>query len=188
MKHSVFKSFLLISTTCALIGLTACLRAEDPEPQDPKGLTNPYCNDPRAANYNRGFPGIPDSSTCVYPIDYFVGEWQLEDSIFYKDNTPPDFQIRTLHFESTEDTSLTHLKLLGLCTSSQALLLTADKYQNAEIDSTGRYLAGQIFCDQSDTVTGSFRYDFLRKDTILMELEVKGPTAKNHKGIIYKKP
>src|SRR5690606_20742049 len=113
---------LLIVTAITVVSVVACLKPDDlPKAEPPSELANHYCNDPRAENYNRGFPGIPDSSVCVYPVDVFSGQWTMTDSIFRPDSTFDAVTVQTISFSSTEDTLLSHLKITGLCANGFAL-------------------------------------------------------------------
>lgn len=179
-----FKTGLLITVAVCGTLIASCLKTEDPEPANPPdGLTGHYCNDPNAINYNWGFPGIEDSTVCVYPVDSFLGQWTLTDSVFHPDSSFNYTDTQIILFASTEDSVRTHLKISGLCNNGNNLLATADKYGHAVIDSMNNQVAGQFFCSQADTVTGDFQFWFSGKDTMDVRLSVSGASAGYHKGM-----
>jgi len=187
MKTGSFKSGLLIVVAIVIVSAVSCLKSENlPKAKSPSELVNHYCNDPRAVNYNRGFPGIPDSSVCVYPVDAFTGQWTLTDSMFNADSTFNAVSVQTISFVATEDSLLSHLKVTGLCGNGAALLATADKYGQATLDSMDSHNAGQLLCSPADTATGKFYFSFSGRDTMLMQLQVIGAQAGFHKGIATK--
>lgn len=175
------KSFLLL-TGCGIMFIAACRKYKDPPPAGDPGLTNHYCNDPGAINYNRGFPGIPDSSVCIYPVDSFLGTWTITDSVYRSDLSLDTFEDRVLSFMSTEDTSLTHLAIQGWC-AGPSLLATASKYQRAELDSMSENVAGQLLCTSTDTISGYFHFGLATNDTLLFQLQVNSASGLHiHKG------
>ena len=73
--------FSVVVMLC-LSSFLACTKwADTQKPSDPR-LTQKYCNDPFAVNYNWGFPGLPDNSTCIFPSDLYVGTYLFHDSIY----------------------------------------------------------------------------------------------------------
>jgi hypothetical protein len=181
MRISI-QSFLLL-TACGLLYFSACKKYKDPPAATPDPrLTNHYCNDPRAVNYNRGFPGIPDNTTCIYPVDSFIGTWAILDSVFRVDQSYDTFENKTLTFAATEDTSLTHLAIGGWC-SAKILLATANKYQRADLDSMNATTGGQLLCSVADTISGYFFLKAGSADTLLFQLQVNsGSGIHLHKG------
>ena len=187
MKAASFKSVLLVVVAVSVVSVVSCLKPEDlPKAKSPSELENHYCNDPRAENYNRGFPGIPDSSVCVYPVDAFSGQWTLTDSVFKPDSTFDAVSVQTISFAATEDTLLSHLKITGLCSNGAALYATADKYGQATLDSMDSHNAGQFLCSAADTATGKFYFSFSGRGTMLLQLQVIGTQAGFHKGTATK--
>lgn len=183
MTNSLLKAGLLITTSIALLVVASCLKKEDlPKGEPPAGLINHYCNDPRGINYNWGFPGIPDSSVCIYPVDTFVGQWLLTDSVFNPDSSFNRVNTRTLTFTATEDTLLTHLKISGFCPNNQTLYATADKYGQATLDTLVDHAPGQLLCSPSDTATGKFYFPIDGGDTMLIQFDVIGINAGFHNG------
>lgn len=157
---SIGFSLLLLLLFCST---PACNKYTDPKGPDLSDkLTNPYCNDPRAVNYNHGFPGKPNDSVCIYPIDSFIGSWTWHDSVY---TTEFEF-LRTeqyeISFTALEDTLFSHIKMSGWC--AQEFYLTADKFQRAFVDTLLEGGIGQLGCTPTDTVSG-----FLNKNTGMAE-------------------
>lgn len=132
-----------------LAGMASCKKYEDtPGPTDPR-LSRPYCNDPRAVNYNWGFPGTPDNSKCFYPSDVFAGTYLYTDSVY--DGSSVLRLVNTYHitFTKVTDSSLT---LAGLCPTG-TLSFRANRTLRADADST--VPNGQLLCRPQDTVAGN---------------------------------
>jgi hypothetical protein len=173
--------------TCSLFILVACQKWKDPAAKTDPRLTNPYCNDPEAVNYNWGFPGKPDSTTCVYPADKYVGDYLYHDSVYLADNTltyakpTPD----TLHIYAL---SKTIIGVVGFCDDKSMLKFDVDRTLNTIMDTTGG-AKGQMFCTPGDTATGGISPD--ATDTThsryFINLSVQIDTLVNiHKGIARK--
>lgn len=168
--------------------IAACKKYKDPPPSSGDDrLTNKYCNDPRAINYNWGFPGIPDSASCIFPIDKFVGNWVFTDTVYLPDSTISSIDTKQLNFTSTEDTMRAHMAVTGLCSNNSSIKITADRFHTALTDTLIQYSNGaQTFCSNADTVMGSF----VRDDSIasikinLTEMDEVG--TKYHTGIAVK--
>ena len=180
------QTVLLGITGAAALWLMACEKYTDPVKPDVE-LTNHYCNDPIAANYNRGFPGIPDSSVCEYATEYFEGNWQWVDSIFDKDLIFQQRQVRNLAFTPASvatDTFRRHLTVSGICTNNNTLKITANKYALAMTDTLiqGVY-GGQLFCSNTDTVSGYFKRT---TDTITASMDIM-LTENKLTGVFYHK-
>ena len=168
---------LLLLAAGIMLGWSACKKYEDPPPtKGDNRLTNHYCNDPRAINYNWGFPGIADNSVCVYPVDSFIGTWKFMDSVFLEDQTFKSFAVKDLVFSATEDTLMTHLAVTGWC-NDKILYATADKYKRAFLDSLMEGISGQLLCTPTDTITGFFNQSNMGKDSMEIELTVTGNTG-----------
>lgn len=138
------QKYLLVILLFAL----SCKPYKDPDPiKDPR-LTNPYCNDPAAINYNWEFPGVPDNTTCIFPSDVFEGNYIWYDST-------QDENLNILAFDSTfvnvAKVDTTRLTLSGKCNYN--LSLTADRFLNIVIDSL--HGDGQQFCQTNDTIIGT---------------------------------
>lgn len=188
MKAGIIKlqTVLLGIAGASAIWLMACEKYTDPVKPGVE-LTNHYCNDPIAANYNRGFPGIPDSSVCEYATEYFEGTWEWVDSVFDKDMAFQQRQVRDLVFTPaslTTDTFRRHLTVSGFCDNSTILKVTASKYAIAMTDTliAGVY-GGQISCNSTDTVSGYFKRT---RDTLITSMDIL-LTENRPAGIFYHK-
>lgn len=133
----------------------ACKKYQDPPtlPLDPR-LTNHYCNDPRAVNYNWNFPGIADSTTCIFAVDSFKGTWIFYDTITQPSGDTVGTSVKQLLFTSTEDTVRTHLAVTGWCSGTTPFYLTANNYGRLDVDTFPGGAFGQFLCDQTDTLNG----------------------------------
>ena len=169
------KISIIISSTALLLlsGLVACKKYKDPDGKD-LGLTNKYCNDPLAANFNQGFPGTPDNSVCVYPADTFVGNWMLLDSVFLPDLTTfvavHNYNLVFAQQSLATDSFRNKLSVSGFCSNGNKLNLTANKYNLALTDSLiDQTLGQQFFCQNTDTVSGSFK---VVKDSLTTKMNI----------------
>jgi hypothetical protein len=133
----------------------ACKKYKEPPTAvlDPR-LTNHYCNDPRAVNYNWNFPGIADSTTCIYAVDSFVGSWTFYDTLFLPSGDTAGINIKHLTFISTEDTTRTRLAVTGWCNGNAPFYVTANNYGRIDVDTFPGGPFGQFLCDQTDTLNG----------------------------------
>ena len=131
-----------------LLLAASCKPYTDPDPLTDPRISNPYCNDPTAINYNWGFPGIPDNSTCIYSSDLFVGNYIWRDSTV---NSPGAVVAYDSVFATVTKIDSIHFNIAGRC--GYDLKLTADKFLNIVIDSIDGN--GQKFCKPSDTIVGS---------------------------------
>ena len=138
----------------------------------------PYCNDPRAVNYNWNFPGYSDSSVCIYPSEVFEGVYNFNDKIFAADGeTLIDSAVLSFEFLKQD---FEKLELVNFCTPNQTIRLTATRFSTASIDTLEPY--GQIFCRPQDSVTGIFTV--LNKDSVRLDLRVVSDSGINfHRGI-----
>ncbi len=154
-----FKIGIGLSLSILLLGI-ACTKYKDPEAIDlGDQLKGVYCNDPRAVNYNWGFPGKPDNSICIYPVDSFLGSWFFTDSIYLPDYTLQSVETRTLLFKATEDSVFRHLTIQGWC-NNFTIYVTANKYMMAYVDTLVEGSPGQFICTATDTLSG-----YLNKST-----------------------
>jgi len=170
--NTQFKYIIILLVAC-FFWFNACKKVKDPPPTTGDDrLTNPYCNDPHAVNYNWGFPGKPDNSICIYPVDTFIGTWQFLDSVFAVDSSFSNFQTKTLIFSASEDTTSTHLAIKGWC-NTETLFAVADKFKHATVDTLAGEFKGQIICNQSDSISGSFNLNTYKKDTMSIELTIQ---------------
>lgn len=143
-----------------IVALGACEKYKDPAPENIDLEGRVYCNDPVAANYNQGFPGKVDNSTCIYATDLFEGLWSYEDSVFLPDLTFVRAETYTLNFNAEDiatDTFRNSLVVSGFC-PGRSLTLTANRFGSAFTDTLIQYTeGGQYFCQNTDTVSGMFR-------------------------------
>lgn len=140
-----------------LMLLYACDKSKPFDTATDEQFASLYCNDPVAINYNQGFPGTVDNSTCIYPTDVFKGTYLLRDSILNG-----EFELDTiLEYKVTFHTlSLTQLRLSGFCINGDSVRLTADRYYKAAVDSTlllpdSTMMEGHVFCRGLDTIMGN---------------------------------
>ena len=161
---------------------SSCLKWHDPKPYTDPKLSNPYCNDPNAVNYNWGFPGRADDSICFYPADLFKGRFLFTDSIYSEVGlTDGNFLYAltdTLYFTAL---SQTKLAVTGFCGSKEdSFHLTALSF-NATIDTlAGDSLTtfqGQVpFCRILDTVNGTLFYSRIDSQ-IHISFQIKSDTG-----------
>ena len=159
---------ILILLTVGTTVFYSCAKWKDPAPINDPRLTNPYCNDPAAVNYNWGFPGKPDNSICFYPNSLFVGTYMYYDSV-YKDTLFLGADSFLVNIFAT-DTSHTRIFLQGFC--GRDMRLTALPGYQATVDTlvgdTTTTSAGQNnFCRLQDTLSGIISRDRLDSPTVL---------------------
>jgi hypothetical protein len=182
---------IIILFLALVMGLAfSCKKWEDPAPVDDPRLTNPYCNDPNAVNYNWGFPGKPDNTICFYPSDLFKGTYKFFDTVY---NSQTDLYLSadslTLFISKI---SSTQIGIEGLCNSNRMLVMTAGATYQATIDTTvGDSLTqhpGQFFCRTQDTVTGTFTRDKVDSTLIYVDMTVRSDTGSTlHRGRAIKR-
>ncbi len=131
-----------------LLFAAACKPYQDPDPITDPRINNPYCNVPSAINYNWGFPGIPDNSTCIYAADLFQGNYIWRDTI--RDGNGAAISFDSV-FATVTKIDSNRLNISGRC--GYDLKLTADRFLNIVIDSLDGN--GQKFCSPTDTIIGS---------------------------------
>jgi hypothetical protein len=186
-KHKLFFAYSLL-LIAALAGWVSCTKYKDKKGPAFTG-TNHYCNDPNAANYNWGFPGIPDSTVCIYPTDLFAGKYQFIDSVFLQSNGYFIFvDTFTLTFYKL---SLTKLGVTGFCSTADTFYLTAGADFVATVDTLeGDSITnqGQKFCVLGDTVNGTFTKDRIFDSLMYLSLQVISDTGAitNHIGTAKK--
>lgn len=181
------KLLIILLLAPALI-FYACKKYQDPpDATFPSELTDHYCNDPRAVNYNWNFPGIEDSLVCVFPVDSFQGSWTYYDTTYLPSGDTAGTAIRNLVFTSTEDSVKMHMTVAGWCSANATFNVTANKYNRSELDSLPGSYSGQFFCSQADTAVGAFYKDV--SDTtsfnkMVVDITVtSGETIQYHKGV-----
>jgi len=162
----VHKIILILLLTCLSL---SCNKWVDPKPVTDPRLTNPYCNDPTAVNYNWGFPGKPDNTVCFYPTDMFAGRFLFIDSIYSESGLNFGNFLYALT-DTLSVTTLSHTKMTiaGFCSTGSIMKLTALTF-TATVDTTvGDTLTttqGQLLCRTKDTVYGTIFYS--RTDSLL---------------------
>jgi hypothetical protein len=174
--------FILIIVSVAYIFLPSCAKWVDKKAVDPN-LTNPYCNDPYAVNYNWGFPGRPDDSICFYPEDLFKGKYSFIDSVLLPDNTFLFSRIDSFSIYGLGDTLI---GLVGFCPNlSDTLKLSAGRNYQAIVDTVVGY--GQFGCRQLDTLAGYLSKLSYDDTPMVVYFTVTSDTGSTiHKGTAYK--
>lgn len=171
-----------------LLTAEACNKWEDKAATPDDRINNPYCNDPEAVNYNWGFPGKPDNTTCFYPADLFAGNYKFKDSTY---GLTSQLYLRAdSGFINIEKISQRQLKVTGLCPGGQPITFTALAAYQANVDTTvgdtTTLNPGQLFCRTQDTVTGYFSRDKVDSSLIYIELVIRtdtGATVKRGRAI-----
>jgi hypothetical protein len=179
MSHIRIFLTIFLCIMC-IYAISSCTKP-DPAPQD-LGLTNPYCNVPTAVNYNWGFPGKPDNSTCIYPAQIFAGTYIFKDSILDNLGIYLPYDSSIISIVKIDDTTV---KINGQCTSSLQLSAKVNKNYRLILDSV--QYNGQVFCNNTDTINGyiqklnpfdsilTYNYNIINSSTIII-----------HKGTLIK--
>ena len=152
---------------------------KDPAPVDDPRLTNLYCNNPRAVNYNLGFPGKPDNSVCFFPSDLFIGTYLLKDSVYLSTSglflSADSFLINIIKLSDST------IGVTGFCKSGARLHMTAGPTYVATMDTTvGDTLSinrGQIMCRIQDTISGTISKDRVDSSLLHIALQVVSDTG-----------
>jgi len=176
MKYIFSIFFLSLLGACIFF---SCAKWKDPKPVNDPRLTNPYCNDPTAVNYNLGFPGKPDNTTCFYPSDLFAGSYLVHDSIYL---SPSGLFIAADSFIiNISKLSSTKIGIIGFCPSSKQLILTAGPTYVATVDTTVGDTAtlnqGQTLCRIQDTLNGTISKDMVDSTLLHITLQVVSDTG-----------
>ncbi len=171
-----------------LLALAACSKGDNTGADISGQLTNTYCNDPEAVNYNWNFPGKPDNSICFYPKDVFAGQYSFSDSIYNGDLELKRVVDITLNITAISNNKL---RITGFCSNADSLKLTADRFYKAYADSTilqdSTLLPGQVTCRQVDTIAGFFIKDKGDSTKLKINITVLSDTGLNyHLGTAYK--
>ncbi|MCW3123327.1 MAG: hypothetical protein JWQ38_2819 [Flavipsychrobacter sp.] len=170
MRHPIFISFLIISGICLF---ASCDKWKDPAPTDDPRLTNLYCNNPVAVNYNVGFPGKPDNSVCFFPSDLFQGTYIVKDSVYVSTSglflQADSFEITIVKYSDAK------IGVTGFCKSGLQLYLTAGPTYIASMDTLvsdrDTIHAGQMLCRELDTISGTITKD--RVDSTLLHINLQ---------------
>lgn len=173
-----FRLFILFFVLLTGFGFS-CKKWKDPAPVDDPRLTNPYCNDPEAVNYNWGFPGKPDNTVCYYAADLFAGRYRFYDTAYLSSS---EFYVLADSFDiEISRISNSKITLSGIC-GSGSLMMTAGEAYTATIDTTVvvdsfSVNQGQLFCRPVDTVVGTFTRDKVDSSLIYVEFTVRSDTG-----------
>jgi len=170
----------------------SCKKYKDAAPVTDPRLTNPYCNDPEAVNYNWGFPGKPDNTVCFYPSDLYVGTYKFRDSIYTLSGLFISADSFELNISRIPGTQKNRINVAGFCGGGILLALTASASYTATIDTViGDSLSmhqGQQFCHVYDTVTGNIDRDRVDSTLLRVSFQVVSDTATyTHTGRAIKK-
>jgi hypothetical protein len=170
---------LLSLLTAGVCLFFSCAKWKDPAPVKDPRLTNPYCNEPSAVNYNWGFPGRPDNTVCFYPSDLFQGNYLFFDSVYL---SPSGLFVGADSFIITI-TKLSNSKIgvKGFCSSGSQLRLTAGPTYVATVDTTlgdtTSLNLGQALCRIQDTVSGTISRDRVDSTLLHIALQVVSDTG-----------
>ncbi len=161
--------------TLSILFLLSCKGYKDPAPFTDPRIVNKYCNTPSAINYNWNFPGVPDSTTCIFPAQIYSGNYFYRDSIFNSSGlllNEDSFPLTFIQIDTTR------LKIIGFCTGD-TIHATATRFYKFIIDTVvGR---GQLFCNPLDTISGNgSKFDLTDTLNIKLVYEVATDT-----GIVY---
>jgi hypothetical protein len=146
------------------------------------GISVVFCNDPIAANYNVGFPGIADNTVCIYPRDLFVGKYLYRDSVYIE---PSGLYVFTDSFyinilPKPYDTSKRKIQVTGFC-GSTTLYLTAGPTYIATVDTligdTTTLYSGQRLCRIQDTGNGTITKDRIDSTVLHISFQVESDTG-----------
>jgi hypothetical protein len=186
MMHSKIKIVLLLAILSVVV-LFACKKYTDPTSPAIDLGDRKYCNDPRAVNYNWGFPGKADKTTCIFAVDSFLGTWSFKDYVLLPSGDTDQIILRNLTFTSTEDTVLTHLAVTGWCGGNTPFYVTANNYGKLTVDTFPGSALGQFLCGTADTINGTLNKANYLRDTMKVEITVNNAIGiKYHKGLAIK--
>src|SRR5690606_18082647 len=164
---------ILIAISCA-----ACEKWTDPEAvDDPRLHDRFYCNDPEAVNYNWNFPGVADSSVCIYPADLFAGTYSFTDSIYDGQEFFDSAHSQTTYTLQFIPIDKSRLRTVGFCGISDSLKFTAERSTyRASADTTifmndTVKVFGQFFCRTLDTLSGYLTKN--RNDSTLINIQLR---------------
>ena len=180
---------IILTLSIAVCLLNSCAKWKDPKGYTDPQLTNPYCNDPNAVNYNWGFPGKPDNTICFYPNQLFAGTWEYYDSVY---SVSSGLLLFTDSFTMTvHSISDTIISVFGFCGSApDSIILAAGPTYIATVDTLiGDSITteGQRLCRVQDTINGTITRDRLDSPYVLhVNLQVTSDTgATIHSGSAF---
>lgn len=179
-------SFVKISLFFAALSMffIACEKYKDKKGDDIQDqLKNKYCNIPFAINYNWGFPGIEDNSTCYFAYEFFEGSWIFIDTVS-KDEVVLSIDTIPISFARKEaDTTLASIEMMGLCNLEKLNLIT-DKFYNAITDTMENGEKFQVICNNQDTIAGTIARHISDSTNLSIKLSVTNANGTFiHKGI-----
>lgn len=183
------RNLLLYSLFVMVFVWASCSKYHDPAAIHDPRLTNPYCNDPAAVNYNWGFPGVPNNSICFYPVDLFKGTYLFNDSVYQVSTAGyfVSFSVKTLNIYPY---SQTKMAVTGFCNFIDTVKFTAGVTYVATTDTlVGDSLTnrGQILCRAVDTITGTITKDRVDSSVLHVAIIVYSDTgATSHVGTAKK--
>lgn len=173
--------------------LFSCKKWSDPvAPDDPRLDDNRYCNDPDAVNYNWNFPGVPDSSVCIFPADLFKGIYSYTDSIYNSESVFDSAKSQNTYTLYIIPLGKRTLRVVGFC-GSDSLEFTAERSTYRATADTTIFLNdttkvfGQFFCRTQDTLSGYFMKS--QEDSISLKIDflvVSDTGAHYHRGTAIK--
>ena len=173
---------LTLISFAVIIGIylcASCNKWKDPAPVNDPRLTNLYCNNPAAVNYNLGFPGKPDNSICFFPSDLFQGSYLLKDSVYVSNSglflKADSIIIRIVKISDAK------IAVVGFCSSGTQLFLTAGPTYIATMDTlvgdSNSLNKGQLLCRIQDTISGTITKDRVDSSLLHVFLTVVGDTG-----------
>jgi len=160
---------------------------------DPRITARKYCNDPAAVNYNWDFPGVQDSTVCIYPVNLYEGTYSFNDSIYFEDNILDSGRILQTYNIQLVPAGKNKLLLKGYCSNDiqftvQRNGLKAYADTTLKLDDT-TFAYGQPLCRILDTLTGTIikSTNDSTKKNLFIEWRVVSDTGINyHKGTAIK--
>lgn len=149
----------LLSWGILALLMTGCSKTADTKPDISDQLSGKYCNIPAAVNYNWGFPGIEDNTTCIFATSYYEGNWAFVDTVALPDETVVRIDTLLLNFSKiASDTTQRLMHMAGWC-GSENLIMDVDRYYMATTDSFDNNLGWQKICSNQDSLHVSIRKD-----------------------------
>lgn len=166
-----------------VLALSSCSKPDKNGGDISGQLTNKYCNLPSAVNYNWGFPGIEDNSTCFFARDYFIGNWNFVDTVLLEDSTFIEAKVYNFQFEAQDgDTSHTKMNMKGWCGSSN-ILLAVNRYYIANSDTTNNVEGWQIVCNGTDSVKVDLSRNMIDTNKVDIHIrQFRNDTLFHHRG------
>jgi hypothetical protein len=177
MRKLLYISLFLLAASVLVF---SCSKYKDKAPTTDPRLTNPYCNDPEAVNYNVGFPGKPDNSVCIYAADQFKGTYIVKDSTVVESTGLLVGADSFLLYINPNNGSKSKINVAGFCstgslgfTSGRTLTATGD----TTVGDTTTMHQGQLFCRTQDTVTGTISLDPIDNKLLHISLQIVNDTG-----------